>query len=168
MAYQSEYQHPKEAPETERAGHRTSAAEYLINARDLSRQIVDRSRRQADEILAEAQTRADKIVAQARAEAEDILTKAREEAEELREQSASPAGEQERTVRFVEDTFTKLRQFQQASIDLLNAQWQQFLCGLYTGEEAETETPEETVPADLSARVGAIADAVEALEKGDK
>ena len=157
MAYQSEYQHPKEAPETERAGHRTSAAEYLINARDLSRQIVDRSRRQADEILAEAQTRADKIVAQARAEAE-----------ELREQSASPAGEQERTVRFVEDTFTKLRQFQQDSIDLLNAQWQQFLCGLYTGEEAETETPEETVPADLSARVGAIADAVEALEKGDK
>ncbi len=168
MVYQSEYRHLKEAPETEKPGFRTSAADYLISARDLSRQIVDRSRRQADEILAEAQTRADEIVARARAEAEEILTRAREEAEELHEQSAIPAGEQERTVRCVEDAFAKLRQLQQDSIDLLNEQWQQFLCGLYTGEDAGEEPPEEAVPADLSARVSAIADAVEALEKDDE
>ena len=168
MVSQSEYQHLEQAPEKEKPGHRTSAADYLINARDLSQQIVDRSRRQADEILADAQTRADEIVARARAEAEEILTRAREEAEELREQSAIPNSEQERTVRCVEEAFSKLRQLQQDSIDLLNAQWQQFLCGLYTGEDAGEETPEETVPADLSARVSAIADAVEALENGEK
>ncbi|MBO5570589.1 MAG: hypothetical protein J6A79_16895 [Clostridia bacterium] len=175
MAYQNDYRNPEEAPETE--GRRMSAADYLISAKGLSKQIVDRGRKQADEITAEAEARAEEIVNQAKLDAEkiladarqqagDILLEARQEAEKLRAERMIPAGsaDQEHAVRCVEDCFARLRQHQQEAIDLLNEQWQQFLCSLYT----EEEPAEESVPPDLSARVSAIAEAVEALEDSDE
>ena len=179
MAYQNDYRNPEEAPETE--GRRMSAADYLISAKGLSKQIVDRGRKQADEITAEAEARAEEIVNQAKLDAEkiladarqqagDILLEARQEAEELRAERMIPAGsaDQEHAVRCVEDCFARLRQHQQEAIDLLNEQWQQFLCGLYTEEEPGEDTQEESVPPDLTARVSAIADAVESLERHDE
>ena len=170
MAYQNEYQNLEGTPAGAPEGRRTSAADYLISAKTLSKQIVDRGRKQADDIIAEAEARAEEIVDRARLEAEEILAEARQEAEMLREESVIPAGssDQEHAVRCVEDCFAKLRQHQQDAIDLLNEQWQQFLCGLYTEEEPGEDTQEESVPPDLTARVSAIADAVESLERHDE
>ena len=181
MAYQNEIQNLEGTPAREPEGGRTSAVDYLINAKTLSKQIVDRGRKQADDITAEAEARAEEIVNRARLEAEEILaearrqaeeirSEARQEAEELRAERVIPAGsaDQEHAVRCVEDCFAKLRQHQQSAIDLLNEQWQQFLCGLYTEEEPDEDTPEESIPSDLTERVSAIADAVESLERHDK
>ena len=170
MAYQNEYQNLEGTPAGAPEGRRTSAADYLISAKTLSKQIVDRGRKQADDIIAEAEARAEEIVNQARQKAEEILAEARRDAEMLREESVIPAGssDQEHAVRCVEDYFAKLRQHQQDAIDLLNEQWQQFLCGLYTEEEPGEDTQEESVPPDLTARVSAIADAVESLERHDE
>ena len=166
MAYQNEYQNLEGTPAGAPEGRRTSAADYLISAKTLSKQIVDRGRKQADDIIAEAEARAEEIVNQARQKAEEILAEARRDAEMLREERVIPAGssDQEHAVRCVEDCFARLRQHQQEAIDLLNEQWQQFLCSLYT----EEEPAEESVPPDLSARVSAIAEAVEALEDSDE
>lgn len=170
MAYQNEYQNLEGTPAGAPEGRRTSAADYLISAKTLSKQIVDRGRKQADDIIAEAEARAEEIVNQARQKAEEILAEARRDAEMLREERVIPAGsaDQEHAVRCVEDCFARLRQHQQEAIDLLNEQWQQFLCGLYTEEEPGEDTQEESVPPDLTARVSAIADAVESLEKHDE
>ena len=67
----------------EDSGSGTPAADYLISARALSRKMVDRGRRQAEEILRDANTRADAIVARAQQQAEEILAAAKEEAERL-------------------------------------------------------------------------------------
>lgn len=162
----------KVIPEPE--DRRTSAADYLISARSLSQKMVDRGRRQAEEILRDARARAEEIVAQAKTQAEEILAKAEQEADKLRSEAAretTPVSseDQEHAVRCVEACFDKLRQQHLDAIDLLNAEWQQFLCGLYTGEKpAAEETPEEKdgdIPADLSERVSAIADAMGEFEE---
>ena len=44
-----------------------------------------------------------------------------------------------------------------AGIEALNAEWQNFLCGLYPQEEVAEKTVDDGVPADLSEKVGAIA-----------
>ena len=150
--------------------NRTSAVDYLMSARALSQKIVEKSQRQAEEILRDARARADEIVAEAEGRAEEILAGAVQDAAALREGEAGPAsrGDQEHAVRCVEECFDKLRQQHLEAIDLLNTQWQSFLCGLYTGEEpAPAEKEQETVPADLSERVSAIAAVLDSFDDGE-
>lgn len=168
MAYEKEQAAWERALPPEESGSSTPAADYLISARTLSRKMVERSRRQAEEILRDADARAEEIVAQAQKRAEEILRSAREDAEKLRmdavwEAQPSSLEDQDHAVRCVERCFDQLRQQQLDAIELLNAQWQQFLCGLYTGEETE-EKPDPEVPADLTDRVSAIAEAMEGLD----
>ena len=84
MAFEYEQDALESALTPEDSGSGTPAADYLISARALSRKMVDRGRRQAEEILRDANTRADAIVARAQQQAEEILAAAKEEAERLR------------------------------------------------------------------------------------
>ncbi len=195
------------APETE--GRPASTADYLLSAKSIAQKMVDRSRRQAEEILRGANTQAEEILNNANTKAEEILNNAGTQAEEILlgantraeeilrdadtraaeitaeaeeraeklcadarrdaeavrfEEETVPlsAGDQEHAVRCVEACFEKLRRQHLDAIDQINAQWQEFLCGLYTGEETEEE-----VPGDLSERVSAIAEAMDALDNGE-
>ena len=157
MAYEKEQNALECALTSEESGSSTPAADYLISARALSRTLVDRGRRQAEEIVARAQRQAEEILAAAEEEAERIR------AEALREARPVSTEDQDHAVRCVETCFNQLRQQHLDAIEQLNAQWQQFLCGLYTGEEPENDAEAE-VPADLSDRVSAIAEAMEGLD----
>ena len=197
------------APETE--GRPASTADYLLSAKSIAQKMVDRSRRQAEEILRGANTQAEEILNNANTQAEEILrgantqaeeilnsantqaeeilrdadarageitAEAEEHAEKLRAEARQDAeavrseevqetvplsaGDQEHAVRCVEACFEKLRRQHLDAIDQINAQWQEFLCGLYTGEETEEE-----VPGDLTDRVTAIAEAMDALDNGE-
>ncbi len=199
MAFEREFAAEESgfAPETEERP--ASTADYLISAKTLARKMMDRGRRQAEEILQGANTQAEEILQGASTQAEEILrganaqaeeilrgaearaqeitTQAEERAEKLLDDARREAdgirsgampeavhastGDQEHAVRCVEACFEKLRQQHLEAIDQINAQWREFLCGLFTGEDR----PEEEVPADLTERVSAIADAMEAFER---
>lgn len=168
MAFEYEQDALESALTPEDSGSGTPAADYLISARALSRKMVDRGRRQAEEILRDANTRADAIVARAQQQTEEILAAAKEEAERLRAESVRetkpvPSVDQDHAVRCVEACFEQMRQQHLDAIEALNTQWQAFLCGLYTEEEPEAEEAGE-VPADLADRVSAIAEAMEGLD----
>ena len=83
-------------------------------------------------------------------------------------------------MRRVETAFNRMRELHMASIDALNAQWQDFLCGLdpeaeepapqaqepdATTADGTEPAPEEALQAELEEKVGAIADQVFSLEE---
>ena len=95
------------------------------------------------------------LVEKARERAEEIVAEARQHAEEIR---AEAQRQQDEAVQRVEKLFSTMKAQHEAAIETINAEWQDYLCGLYAerGGEPAAEKPEEA-PADLQEKVGAIA-----------
>lgn len=115
---------------------RAELGEAVYSAQEVYRIIIEKANQKADAILAEA---------------EEIRRSARLETQRQSDYS----------VQLVESCLRRVREQQQASLDAVDAAWQQYLCGLYP--ETEEETP-EAPPADLSEKVDAIARELQALE----
>ena len=128
--------------------------------------VVERAKARAAEITDAAQRQAAATLEDAQRKSEAMLAESRR-----REDGA---------VRRVETAFNRMRELHMASIDALNAQWQDFLCGLDPeaeepapqAQEPDATTavwtepaPEEALQADLEEKVGAIADQVFSLEE---
>lgn len=117
-------------------GQKEDIGAAVLSAQQIYREIVDKANVRAAEIVAEAEQR--------RAEIQE---------ENLRQQ--------EYAVKRVESCFSALREQHMASIEELNAEWQEFLCGLYSPEEgAESELPQ-----DIDDKLAAIAGSLSSLDE---
>ena len=127
----------------------------MERAKARAAEITDAAQRQAAATLEDAQRKSEAMLAESR----------------RREEGA---------VRRVETAFNRMRELHMASIDALNAQWQDFLCGLdpeaeepapqaqepdATTADGTEPAPEEALQAELEEKVGAIADQVFSLEE---
>ena len=135
---------------------RTEIGDTLLSAKSLAKRVLDKARRQAEEIVRDANAQAETILREAEAEAEAIRSGARREAEQDAMQE-----QQEQAVRCVEACISQLKQQHLDAIETLNAQWQEFLCGLTLSDTAEA--PTDTAPDDLSDKIGAIAREMQAI-----
>ena len=161
----------------------TRAAAVLDEAEEKAAALVKEAEKKAAAIVREAEGNAEALVCEAEEKTGPIMSKAEEkaaaivrEAEEhaavilqeaernagstvAPEQIQLPENMQDYVVRCVGDCFAKLRQQQLASIDLINKEWQSFLCNL-TLEEIPPETPRRSGTVsreDIEARVNIIA-----------
>ena len=145
---------------------RVELGDALLSAQAVYQDVVERAKARAAEITDAAQRQAAATLEDAQRKSEAMLAESRR-----REEGA---------VRRVETAFNRMRELHMASIDALNAQWQDFLCGLDPEAEepapqaqepaataaAWTEPdPEEALQAELEEKVGAIADQVFSLEE---
>ena len=131
---------------------RRQAAELMEENERLRGELSARSghREELNEAVISAQAIYQRIIEKAKARADTILADARAESEEIRRTSAA---QQDLAVRQVEACLSRVRQLQQDAIEEINAQWQQFLVGLYPDDAPVPPS----VPADLSDKVDAIA-----------
>lgn len=105
------------------------------------------------------------MIRDAEEEAAEIIRKAEQQRDEmLRDAQAK----QEYALRRVERAFNNMREQQLACMEALNAEWQDYLCGLDDYAPAEEEEREvETAPQDLREKVSALADFIESLGSSD-
>lgn len=141
-------------------GKRTQIADMLLEAQTMSKEIAGKASTRADRLMKEAQKEADgivdraqirasEIIKKANAEAARIVDKANAEAKKAEEKLAMLPNQQEYTANCVEECFHKLKNFHLEAVDMLNDQWQSFLCGLYMPEELRNgEEASETSAAD--------------------
>ena len=118
-------------------GRKVELGDALLSAQTIYQEIVERAKARAGEIVEEAEKRRDQIL------------------QETQRQ-------QEYSVSRVEEAFGRLKQMHLDSIEAINAEWQDYLCGLYPEPE---EPVEEELPEDLEEKLGAIADQIQALEE---
>ena len=123
--------------------------------------IVSSAEEKAAAIVREAEEHAAAIVHEAEEHAAVILQEAERNAEApvTSERMGIPENMQDYVVRCVGDCFTKLRQQQLESVDLINQQWQSFLSNL-TLEETPPTAPSvstEVSREDIESRVNVIA-----------
>ena len=142
--------------------------------------LLNRQKSDIGDTLMSAQALAKQIVEQANAKAEAIIREAELRGREI---ESAAAAQQEHAVRSVEACFDELKQEHLRSIELINARWQQFLCGIMPEEQpedqpvrpeaepeddeceaaaedeyADEDAPQETIdPTELEMRVAAIA-----------
>ena len=121
-----------------RSGHREELRESVISAQAIYQRIIEKAQQRADA----------------------ILSKARRESEEIRR---SNEAQQDLAVKQVEACLSRVRQLQEAAIEEINTQWQNFLIGLYPEEESDSDK----VPADLSDKVDSIARELRAINRSD-
>ena len=145
---------------------RVELGDALLSAQAVYQDVVERAKARAAEITDAAQRQAAATLEDAQRKSEAMLAESRR-----REDGA---------VRRVETAFNRMRELHMASIDALNAQWQDFLCGLdpeaeepapqaqepdATTADGTEPAPEEALQAELEEKVGAIADQVFSLEE---
>lgn len=143
--------------------------------------LVSEAEKKAEAVIREAEGKAEAIVCEAEEKTGPIMSKAGERAASIihdaeehaaiilqeaernagtttaPEQIQLPEDMQDYVVRCVGDCFTKLRQQQLSSIDLINKQWQAFLCNL-TPEEIPPAAPAQSISReDIESRVDVIA-----------
>lgn len=120
------------------SGQKEEIGDAILSAKTIAQHMIQQAKQQADE-----------IVSQAHKKSGDILSKAIDRQEYAAKQMA--------------DSFERVRRLQQESIEALNAEWQNFLCGLYPEDEPGEEQP--AVPADIAMKLDAIARDIKALEE---
>ena len=98
----------------------------VLSAQTIYREVVAKANQRAGEILADAERRREEIVAESMAQ-------------------------QEYAVQRVEACYTRMKQQHLNCIEAINAEWQDFLCGLLPEDE------QENTPADMREKIGAIA-----------
>lgn len=111
----------------------------LMSAQSIARQMIDDARTQAEESARLAQAQAEETVKAAEKKAELILSGAKSKKEAS---DAEVSEVQEYALKCVEACVDKLRQQQIDSIELINAQWQDFLSGLILPEDRQLPAPE--------------------------
>ena len=122
------------------------AAAIVREAEGKAEAIVCEAEEKTGPIVSSAEEKAAAIVREAEEHAAVILQEAERNAEApvTSERMGIPENMQDYVVRCVGDCFTKLRQQQLASIDLINEQWQSFLSNLTLEEAAPTAPPPAT------------------------
>ena len=115
------------------ADRRVELGDAVLSAQGVYRGLVEKANERAEEIVAEARRRAEEITAETQRQ-------------------------QDEAVQRVEKLFSTMKAQHEEAIETINAEWQDYLCGLYAerGGEPSAEAPEEA-PGDLQAKVGAIA-----------
>ena len=123
-------------------GKKFEIGDAVLSAQAIYREIVDKANARAESILEDAERQRAQIVDEARRQ-------------------------QEYAVQRVESCYTNMKQQHQDCIDAINAQWQDFLCGLFpeagmqttaSPEPAmETEDEESVAMEDIEEKIGAIA-----------
>jgi len=121
-------------------------SETLLSARSFSRSIIDDSSRKADEIIAAAEKRAAEIIAAAEQRAADM--------------DENNRSNEDYAVSCVRESYDALRESLQQQLEEINGSYQSFLANF------SSPTVPAEVPADLSDKVGAIAD--ELFDFGDE
>lgn len=122
------------------SGQKEEIGDAILSAKTIAQHMIQQAKQQADE-----------IVSQAHKKSGDILSKAIDRQEYAAKQMA--------------DSFERVRKLQQESIEALNAEWQNFLCGLYPEDEQPGAESEQGVPKDIGDRLGAIARDIKELEE---
>lgn len=117
---------------------------YEIGGAVLSAQNIYR------EVLAKANERAEEIIAEAELRRKEIIEEAQRR--------------QEYAVQRVESCYTKMKEQHLSCIEAINAEWQDFLCGLFPEED---EAPKPSVPEDLEQKVDALAGELFSIENGE-
>lgn len=109
--------------------------EAVISAQQIYRDIIGKARARASEIIGEAEHERDEIIAEG-------------------------ARRQDRAVQRVESCFSAIREQHLAAIDAINAEWQDFLCGLYEDEtedgDTESTQAEDSLPDDIDEKLVAL------------
>ena len=123
-----------------------SMKEQLSSINDSKHEIVD--------AVLSAKAVCREMLEKARAEAAEIVAEAERKRDAIMEESMR---QQEYAVNQVHACYARIKEQHMAGIEALNAEWQNFLCGLYPQEEVAEKTVDDGVPADLSEKVGAIA-----------
>ena len=109
----------------------------ILSAKTVSQQIISDACVQSEKLLSDSRLKAKQIIAAAQEKKEHLLAEAAER--------------QEYCVRQAEKLYSGMRERQLESIEALDDDWQNFLCGLM---DSDGSGPSEE---DLSAKVGAIA-----------
>lgn len=117
-------------------GQKNEIGDALLSAKTISQQII-----------MDAQARADEIIAQAEERKEEILLEAQRR--------------QDYAVERVEGCYSRMKEQHMACIEAINAEWQDFLCGLFPEEG-------QKVPDDLSLKVDAIAKELFSLNREEE
>lgn len=123
-----------------------SMKEQLSSINDSKHEIVD--------AVLSAKAVCNELLEKAKAEAAEIVAEAERKRDSIMEESMR---QQEYAVNQVHACYARIKEQHMAGIEALNAEWQNFLCGLYPQEEVAEKTVDDGVPADLSEKVGAIA-----------
>ncbi|MDO4983057.1 MAG: DivIVA domain-containing protein [Eubacteriales bacterium] len=108
-----------------------------------------KSRMELGDAVVSAQTVYNEIVERANACAASILKDAQRQHDEMTDESAR---RQDYAVKRVEQCITKLREQQLKCVELINLEWQSFLCGLDELSDASVKA----APADLDEKLSAI------------
>ena len=142
-------------------GQKDEIGDTLLSAKTIAQQIIADAQAQADKILAEAKRQSRDMTA----EAERSSREAREEAEALRRELPQRMGELEQRLRvqllgMMEESGDELRAFPGAESPDGGPAYE-------IEAPDEDEAPDETAPADLSEKVGAIARELEAIGEED-
>ena len=125
-------------------GKKAEIGDAVLSAQTIYRDIVEK-----------ANIRADAILADARRQREEMLERTRQQ--------------QDYAVQRVENCYSRMKEQHMASIEALNAEWQEFLCGLFPEEEEPLNEKESGgVPDDLKEKVGAIAKTLFSLNAEDE
>lgn len=125
-------------------GKKAEIGDAVLSAQTIYRDIVEK-----------ANARADAILEDARRQREEMLEKARQQ--------------QDYAVQRVENCYSRMKEQHMASIEALNAEWQEFLCGLFPEEERQTDAQAAgEVPDDLKEKVGAIAKTLFSMSADDE
>lgn len=123
-------------------GRKDQISDTLMSARELARQMAEDARMHAEESERMARAQAEEIISAAEKKAELILAGAKSSKEAS---DADVSEVQEYALRCVENCVEKLRRQHMDAIELINAQWQDFLGGLMLPEDRAVKADE--VPA---------------------
>lgn len=139
---------------------RTQAEALTAENEELRAQLEQLNGKKAEigEAVISAQNIYRGIVGKANARADEIIASAREERRAIIQESHR---QQEYAVAKVEKCYARMKEQHMAAIEAINAEWQEFLCGLFP----EDEEPIPAVPADLSDKLGAIAKQLKEIDE---
>ena len=146
---------------------RAQAVAMYDENRSMKEQLsrIDESKHEIVDAVLSAKAACREILENAKAEAAQIIADAEKKKEAIIEESVRL---QEYSITKVHDCYARIKEQHMASIDALNAEWQNFLCGLYPQETVAEATVDDGVPADLSDKVSAIAKELFAIGNDDE
>ena len=142
---------------------RQQAEALLAENEAMRRQLTvinDRKFEIGDAVLS-AQAIYREVVAKANQRAEEIVAEAELQRAEILEETQR---RQEYAVQRVESCYSRMKEQHLACIEAINAEWQDFLCGLFPEDEGVPSPP----PEDLGDKVGAIAEELFSIGDGSE
>lgn len=118
-------------------GRKSEIGDAVLSAQGIYRDIIEKAELRSEAIVKQAEERAAALIKEAEQRKAALI-------EELERQ-------QEYTVARVEAMFDRMRKRHESGIENLNAEWQSFLCGLYTEDELSAPTVAAKAPTEKAA-----------------